>query len=100
MRLLIALPPLLVALSACETTPDVPVVLSDPCIASASAPLEPKPAPSAITPEQQGAVDGAVLNVLGETAFIEYEGARVAVEAWGERQAQRVERTRDWCQSR
>lgn len=100
MRRLIVLAPLAALLAACETTPDVPHVVTDPCIASASAPLEPKPAGPAITPTQQGQVDSAVLNVLGEQAFIEYEGSRVAVEAWGDRQSQRVQRTIDWCASR
>lgn len=86
--------------TGCETTPDVPAVLVDPCPSSASAPVESKPSGPGITPVEQGAVDSAVLNVLGEEKFIQYEGARVASEAWGDRQGLRVSQTVAWCASR
>jgi|GEM_PF-6804485 len=87
-------------LAACDRPVPIVEAAPDPCPPSAAAEPEEKPAAVALTDAQQLAVDVAVYGALGEALFVAREGAQVARDLWGDRQAQRVRQTRQWCITR
>lgn len=89
-------------LAGCETTPDPTIIRElDPCPATATAAVEPRPERPALTAEQQSALDRAVILALGEPLAIAVIGfTDVLLPAYTNRQVERIEQTRGWCAGR
>lgn len=89
-------------LSACQTVrPADPVPIpADPCPASATAALEPRPSQLAVSDQEQLALDVGGIRILGADRYAGRELGRAQADARTARLESRVEQTRRWCEGR
>lgn len=90
------------ALAACghASEPEVIVPLPDPCPASGTAELEPRPPQVAITDDEDLALGVQGIRILGPDRYAGRELSRAQAEARTARLETRIEQTRRWCASR
>ncbi|MFC7378288.1 hypothetical protein [Brevundimonas sp. GCM10030266] len=90
------------ALAACTTTPE-PVISApvlDPCPASATAALEPRPGAVPVTEDERLALDVGGIRILGADRFSARELSEAQKDARTARLESRIEQTRRWCAGR
>ena len=88
--------------AACQTTPGpvAPVPVIEPCPASATAALEPRPGAVPVTDDERLALDVGSIRILGADRFSARELSQAQKDARTARLENRIEQTRRWCAGR
>lgn len=89
-------------LAACNTIPKdaAPSPVVEPCPASATAALEPRPGTVPVTEEERLALDVGSIRVLGPDRFSARALSEAQQDARTTRLESRIEQTRRWCAAR